>query len=60
MRFEAASPRENHGGYLWVLSIPRFPVPASLHFLALSAGASALYTLPVGINYGGVVGTQGI
>ncbi len=52
---EAASPREKLGDVSWVVSTPRFPVPASLHLLALqlkpsllarleSAGASVLHT----------------
>ncbi len=34
-RVQSPSPRGNHGDDSWVVSTPRFPVSASLHFLAL-------------------------
>ncbi len=36
-RVEPASPRENHGDVSWVVSTPRSPAPASLHYWLCSS-----------------------
>ncbi len=64
MWVEPASPKENHGDVSWV------PGPGVAKFIGFAAQAklvrfesteaSALHTLPFGLNPGDATGTQGI